>query len=44
MLKRHVDAVHEGKKPHTCPKCNANFAAKGDLVRHTFYVHDGKKT
>ena len=27
-LKRHIEAVHEKKRPHTCVICNESFAQK----------------
>ena len=39
-LKRHINTVHEGLKPH---KCNICGKAYNDLKRHINSVHDGLK-
>ena len=36
-------SVHEGKKHHTCEKCNAKFVKKIELEKHFQSVHEGKK-
>ena len=42
-LKKHFEAVHEGKKLHKCKLCDMSFAHKHDLKRHVLAVHEGKK-
>ena len=42
-LKKHIEAVHEGKKPFVCPRKSSRFARKQDLNRHVKAVHDGVK-
>ena len=43
-LKRHIESVHEGKKPFKCNTCDVNFAAKDSLKRHISLVHERKKS
>ena len=38
-LKRHIEAVHEGKKPHKCSWCDASFSTNSCLTRHTTAFH-----
>ena len=33
-MKRHIDNVHEKKKPYGCDICNERFAQSGHLVTH----------
>ena len=33
-LKRHIDAVHESKKPFKRNVCDARFSQKGSLIEH----------
>ena len=42
-LKKHVDNVHERKKPHECSQCDAAFAQKSTLNSHVLSVHECKK-
>ena len=42
-LKSHIDAVHDGKKPHKCSECDCSYSQKGTLNRHIKAVHEGKK-
>ena len=42
-LLRHVESVHERKRPFVCTICNHEFAHKNDLKRHTIVVHEEKK-
>jgi hypothetical protein len=39
-LKRHVEAVHEGKNAFKCMKCDAKFENKDQLKKHIDSVHD----
>ena len=41
-LNRHVQGVHEGKKPFECSICNIKFARRDYLKKHVS-VHDTKK-
>jgi hypothetical protein len=38
-LRRHVRAVHEQRKDHTCTQCDAAFAEAGSLRTHVRAVH-----
>ncbi len=42
-LKKHIKAVHDKIKDHTCIQCNAKFSTNGDLQRHIKTVHDKMK-
>ena len=42
-LKKHIESLHEGKKPFECSICNAKIAQKGHLNYHILYVHGEKK-
>ena len=46
-LKRHIEEVHEGKKPiqipQTCPTCNKTLKSEKILRRHIERVHEGVK-
>ena len=43
-LKKHIKAVHEGKKLHKCSICDYSCSLKIDLMKHIENVHDGKKS
>ena len=43
-LKSHNAAIHEGRKPHKCTICDANFSQKGNLNVHVASVHEEKKS
>ena len=42
MLKQHISAVHEKKKPHKCPECDLSFSQGCGLKRHIEAVHQGR--
>ena len=42
-LEEHIPAVHEGKKPHSCPHCDKCFGMKANLKVHVDSVHEGKR-
>ena len=42
-LKKQVEAVHQGKKPHKCSMCDYSVSTKPDLKKHIRAVHQGKK-
>jgi KRAB domain-containing zinc finger protein len=39
-LKKHIESVHEKKRPHLCSTCEKSFASKQDLKRHILMVHE----
>ena len=41
--KKHIQEVHEGKKPYRCTECNVAYGQKGNLNRHISSVHDKVK-
>merc|ERR1711956_118788 len=42
-LKRHIDSVHEGKRPHLCTICGSSFAENRKLQIHIAAVHKKEK-
>ena len=42
-LKRHVDSVHENKRPYKCPECDQSFKVKHHLKRHFGRAHKDKE-
>ena len=42
-LRKHIEAVHEGKKPNKCDFCDAAFYRKVHLNRHITSFHEGRK-
>ena len=38
-LRKHKQAVHEGKKPFPCSSCDYRASQKGHLRRHEQTVH-----
>jgi KRAB domain-containing zinc finger protein len=42
-LPRHIQAVHEGKKPFQCNVCSCAFYGKFKLEQHIQGVHEGTK-
>ena len=43
MMRRHVAAVHEGKRPHVCGYCSKTFSYKCTLATHIKTVHEGQR-
>ena len=41
-MRRHIIAIHEGKKQFKCDICFATFGEKGTLNRQFETVHEGK--
>ena len=42
-LKKHIEAVHEKKKPYQCIICLCCFSRKEHLAKHTNTVHEKKR-
>jgi uncharacterized C2H2 Zn-finger protein len=42
-VNRHIDSVHEGKRPYKCSFCKVSFGIKQNLTRHVTSVHEKKK-
>ena len=42
-LNRHIEAVHEGKKPFKCDKCDVCFTQKSSMRTHISKIHAKKK-
>ena len=38
-MKKHIESVHEKKKPHKCTECDKSFAFKNDVGKHIDGVH-----
>ena len=43
-LKRHIESVHEGKKPFKCSECDSSFTQSGHLKKHIETVHEKNKS
>ena len=41
-LQRHVDTVHDGKKPYKCDLCNSDYKRKDQLEKHNMIAHEEK--
>ena len=41
-LQRHINTVHDGKKPYKCDLCNSDYKRKDDLEKHKMIVHEVK--
>ena len=41
-LKRHIHAIHEGRKEYQCINCTRSFARSDDLQKHIFTLHDNR--
>jgi uncharacterized Zn-finger protein len=39
-MKKHVETVHEGKKPFKCTICNSCYTRKTTLNKHMKTVHE----
>ena len=42
-MRRHVESVHEGKRPHKCNVCGKSFTEKKFMLKHIDTVHEGNK-
>ena len=42
-MKKHIEAVHEGKRPYTCHICGLGAKVKSQLQSHIAAVHEKKK-
>ena len=42
-LKRHINAVHNGKKEYTCDSCETSFHQAANLKTHIISVHNEQK-
>ena len=43
LQKRHIESVHEKKKPFKCSICEYSSSSKFNLKKHTESVHEGKQ-
>ena len=43
ILKKHINAVHNGQKDHKCDSCGKAFSQAGHLKTHINSVHNGQK-
>jgi hypothetical protein len=39
----HLRTVHEQRKDHACPQCDAAFGQVGNLSRHLRMVHEQRE-
>jgi len=42
-LNKHVDSIHEGKKPFQCDICQKSFTQKASMTTHILTIHEGEK-
>ena len=42
-LQRHIESVHEGKRPFKCDHCELIFSEKGNVKKHVSAVHEKQK-
>ena len=42
-MNKHVESVHERKKPSKCNTCDFTFSQKGHMKSHVASVHEEKK-
>ena len=42
-MKKHIESVHERKKPLKCDICDYSFSQKQDTNKHVASVYEGKK-
>ena len=38
-LRKHMETIHEGKRPHLCTICGADFSQQQHLKRHIESIH-----
>jgi len=43
-FKRHIESVHEGKRPYKCEHCELRFEEKSKMKNHVMVVHDKQKS
>ena len=43
VLKKHINSVHNGKKPYKCTICEHNCSTNTQLNVHISAVHEGNK-
>ena len=43
-FKRHIESVHEGKRPYKCDHCELRFEEKSKMKNHVSVVHDKQKS
>ena len=42
-MKKHIESVHDKKKPIQCEICDQSFPRKCEMKKHVELVHDGIK-
>ena len=43
-LQKHIEQIHEGKRPYECKVCQKRFSQKINLQTHTVSVHERKRS
>lgn len=41
-LNKHVERIHERRRPHRCTRCYATFGFRDGFARHMWLVHEGE--
>ena len=41
-MNRHIESVHEGKKPFECQVCDFYSSLKADMTKHVKSIHDDR--
>ena len=42
-MEKHIESIHEKKRPYECSKCDACFTQSHVLKKHIISVHEGNK-
>ena len=43
LLKKHIAAVHDGKRPYKCETCSFSSSTNSVLIKHITHVHEGQR-
>ena len=40
ILRKHINAVHNGQKYHKCDSCGKAFSISGNFVKHISFIYN----